>query len=44
MASPVIQLTGISKIFYTDEVETHALSDVSLSLTIGDYVAIAGPS
>lgn len=44
VASPVIQLTGISRIFYTDEVETHALSDVSLSLAVGDYVAIAGPS
>ncbi len=44
MADPVIQLTGISKIFYTDEVETHALYDVSLSLVVGDYVAIAGPS
>lgn len=44
MANPVIQLTGIKKIFYTHEVETHALSDVSLELGAGDYVAIAGPS
>ena len=44
MSDPVIQLTGISKIFYTDEVETHALSEVSLSFEVGDYVAIAGPS
>ncbi|CAI8047175.1 Uncharacterized ABC transporter ATP-binding protein MJ1508 [Geodia barretti] len=41
---PVIRLTGISKIFYTDEVETHALADVSLSFDAGDYVAISGPS
>jgi putative ABC transport system ATP-binding protein len=44
VSDPVIQLTGISKIFYTDEVETHALSEVSLSFEVGDYVAIAGPS
>ena len=44
MPNPVIQLTGISKIFYTDEVETHALSEVSLSFDKGDYVAISGPS
>lgn len=44
MADPVIQLRNISKIFTTDEVETHALSEVSLSFERGDYVAVAGPS
>lgn len=44
MAEPVIQLQNISKIFTTDEVETHALSEVSLSFERGDYVAVAGPS
>ncbi len=44
MSDPVIQLSGISKIFYTDEVETHALSEVNLSFAAGDYVAVAGPS
>ena len=44
MAEPVIQLKGISKIFTTDEVETHALSEVSLDFRRGDYVAVAGPS
>ncbi len=44
MAEPVIQLQNISKIFTTDEVETHALSEVSLSFEPGDYVAVAGPS
>jgi len=44
VSDPVIQLSGISKIFYTDEVETHALSEVSLSFDAGDYVAVAGPS
>ena len=44
MSEPVIQLSGISKIFYTDEVETHALSEVNLSFDPGDYVAVAGPS
>ncbi|MCY4629141.1 MAG: ATP-binding cassette domain-containing protein, partial [Acidobacteria bacterium] len=44
VSDPVIQLSGISKIFHTDEVETHALSGVNLSFAAGDYVAVAGPS
>ncbi len=42
--SPLIQLHGIRKIFYTEEVETHALSDVDLQIRRGEYVSIAGPS
>lgn len=42
--SPLIQLQGIRKIFYTEEVETHALSDVDLQIRRGEYVSIAGPS
>jgi putative ABC transport system ATP-binding protein len=41
---PVIQLEGITKIFATDEVETHALSNVNVSIGRGEYVSIAGPS
>ena len=41
---PVIQLLGISKAFTTEEVRTHALSDVSLSIARGEYIAISGPS
>ena len=40
----LISLPGVSKIFYTDEVETHALSGVVLDINKGDYVSIAGPS
>jgi putative ABC transport system ATP-binding protein len=40
----LIQLQGIKKIFYTEEVETHALSDVHLQIMKGEYVSIAGPS
>src|SRR5262249_2210396 len=35
---------GITKVFLTDEVETHALSGVNLEINRGEYVAIAGPS
>ncbi|HSR92862.1 MAG TPA: ABC transporter ATP-binding protein, partial [Gemmatimonadales bacterium] len=42
--SPLIQLEGIKKVFYTEEVETHALSEIHLEIRRGDYVAIAGPS
>src|SRR5437867_6322569 len=41
---PLIQMRGITKVFYTDEVETHALSDVDLVIRHGEYVSIAGPS
>ena len=40
----LISLDGITKVFYTDEVETHALSDVHLDIKEGEYLAIAGPS
>jgi len=42
--APLIRLEGIKKVFYTDEVETHALADVHLDIREGEYLAIAGPS
>ena len=44
MSESLIALEGIKKVFYTDEVETHALSDIHLEIRKGEYVAIAGPS
>jgi putative ABC transport system ATP-binding protein len=44
IAEPLIKLEGVTKAFYTDEVETHALSGVHLEVKRGDFVAIAGPS
>jgi len=43
-ARPILQLEGITKIFLTDEVETHALSNLHLSVRAGEWVAIVGPS
>ncbi len=43
-AQPLIRLEDLRKVFYTDEVETHALSDVHLEISNGEYLAIAGPS
>jgi len=43
-SSPLIHLADIKKIFYTDEVETHALSGIHLDIEQGEYVSIAGPS
>jgi putative ABC transport system ATP-binding protein len=40
----LIQLEDLKKVFYTDEVETHALSGVHFNIDKGDYVAISGPS
>ncbi|WP_127959816.1 ABC transporter ATP-binding protein [Serratia microhaemolytica] len=42
--APLVALTNISKIFLTDEIETHALSKVSFTISKGEYVAISGPS
>ena len=40
----LIRLEGLGKVFYTDEVETHALSDIHLEIKKGEYIAISGPS
>ncbi len=40
----LIRLDGVSKVFYTDEVETHALSGIHLEIRKGEYLSIAGPS
>ena len=40
----LIRLDGIKKVFYTDEVETHALAEIHLEVKKGEYVAISGPS
>lgn len=40
----LIHLKSIKKIFLTDEVETHALDDITLDIRRGEFVAIAGPS
>src|SRR5438128_1333511 len=42
--SALITLDNLKKVFYTDEVETHALAGIHLEIQKGDYVAIAGPS
>ena len=41
---PLIRLENISKVFLTDEVETHALIDIHLEVEQGEYLSIAGPS
>jgi putative ABC transport system ATP-binding protein len=43
-SKPLIQMDGVGKVFLTEEVETHALSNVHLDIRSGEYVAIAGPS
>ena len=41
---PLIKLEGVTKVFLTDDVETHALSGVHLEIRRGEYISIAGPS
>src|SRR6202008_3937616 len=41
---PVIQLEDVTKVFLTDEVETHALSSIRMQIERGEFVAISGPS
>ena len=43
-STALISLRGIKKVFYTDEVETHALAEVDFEIRKGEYVAISGPS
>lgn len=40
----LIQLTNVYKVFSTDEVETHALSEINLGIRSGEYISISGPS
>src|SRR6187401_3447116 len=42
--TPLIRLGGVTKVFLTDEVETHALSGIHLDIREGEYCSIAGPS
>jgi putative ABC transport system ATP-binding protein len=44
MDPSLIRLESITKVFFTDEVETHALSGIHLEIRRGEYVSIAGPS
>jgi putative ABC transport system ATP-binding protein len=43
-AEPLIHLEGVTKVFVTDEVETHALSGIHIDIQRGEYVSISGPS
>jgi len=40
----LLYLEKLDKVFYTEEVETHALSDIHLSIAEGEFISIAGPS
>ena len=40
----LIRIENLSKVFFADEVETHALSGVHLEIRAGEFVSIAGPS
>jgi putative ABC transport system ATP-binding protein len=41
---PMLALEGVTKVFFTDEVETHALAGIHLNINRGEFVSIAGPS
>ncbi|MCU1286251.1 MAG: transporter related [Acidobacteriales bacterium] len=44
VSQPLIRLENVAKVFYTDEVETHALAGIHLDIKKGEYVSISGPS
>jgi putative ABC transport system ATP-binding protein len=41
---PLVKLVDVKKVFYSDDVETHALSDINLRIDKGEYISITGPS
>ena len=41
---PLIKMEEITKVFVTEEVETHALSEVSFDIAPGEFLSIAGPA
>jgi putative ABC transport system ATP-binding protein len=43
-SEPLIHLDGVTKVFVTDEVETHALAGIHIDIARGEYVSISGPS
>ncbi len=42
--SVIIKLENLSRVFSTDEIETHALQNINLEIKQGEYVSISGPS
>lgn len=44
MNAPLIKLDRVTKVFLTEEVETHALADIDIEIRQGEFVAISGPS
>lgn len=40
----IISLSNVSKVFHTDEVETHALSEINLDIKNSEFISISGPS
>jgi putative ABC transport system ATP-binding protein len=44
MDNSLIRLEGIQKVFRTEDIETHALSNIALTINKGEYVSISGPS
>ena len=41
-SSALITMKGIKKVFYTDDMETHALSEIDFEIKKGEYVAVVG--
>src|ERR1700689_1275343 len=44
MSESLIHLQGVTRVFVTDEVETHALEGIDLDIERGEYLSISGPS
>jgi len=43
-STSLLKLDGVTKVFFTDEIETHALAGIHMEIARGEYVSIAGPS
>ena len=42
--TPLIRMEGVKKVFFTEEMETHALADIHLEIHDGEFAEVMGPS
>lgn len=44
MTESLISMQGVTRVFMTDEIDTHALANIDLEILPGEFVSVTGPS